>query len=377
MKKILKILLVTLTVTVAVSALSLFLFLQHPQFGGSPEGERLEQIEKSPNYSDGEFQNLDPTPVITEEEEDEGNFLVRLFNHFTNRPDGLYPEGEMPAVKTDLHALDPEEDLVIWFGHSSFFIQLDGVRILADPVFSKDAAPIPFVNRAFEGTGIYSVDDFPEIDYVLISHDHWDHLDYPTVKDLEPKTGHIVAGLGVGAHIERWGYEPDRILESDWYDQIEGENGFTIHVVPTRHYSSRMLDRNETLWVGYVIESADRRIYISGDSGYGKHVYEIADRFGPFDLVAPEFGQYDDGWAHIHKTPEEAVQVAEELQADALIFNHIGKFALANHTWDDPFIRIAAASEGKAFSLLTPKIGEPVYLNDFGQSFSRWWEDVE
>lgn len=365
-------------VMIGVLALAILLFLQHPQFGQSASGERLERIRDSPNYADGEFRNLDPGPIIVQdEEEEEGNFLLRLIKHFTNRPDGLYPDSAMPTVKTDLHALDRDRDLIIWFGHSSYFVQLDGHRILVDPVFSNYGSPLPFINRAFRGTSIYSSEDMPEIDYILITHEHWDHLDYPTMKEMKPKTGKVIAGLGVGAHFERWGYEPDRIIDADWYDRIEGENGFTIHVMPARHYSQRKFDRNQTLWVGFVIETPDRRIYISGDSGYGKHVAEIARRFDRFDLVAPDFGQYDDRWPLVHKTPEEASQVAEELKADALIFGHIGRFSLANHTWDDPFKRIAEVSKEKDYRLLTPRIGETVYLDDEDQIFFRWWEEAD
>lgn len=357
-------------------SLSVYLFLQHPQFGAKAEGERLQRVTNSPNYSDGRFWNIEPTAMYTGQTPQEGNALSRLFKFFMNRPEGLYPEGEIPSSKTDLSDLDSDRDFVIWFGHSSYLFQLDGKRYLVDPVFSEDAAPLPFLNEAFNGTHIYSPKDIPPVDYVLISHDHWDHLDYPTLQAIQPRVGKIITGLGVGAHIERWGYTDEQLIEADWSDSFEDESA-SIHVVPARHYSGRVLDRNQTLWVGFVIETPERRVYISGDSGYGKHIEQIHERFGRFDLVTIDHGQYDDRWANIHQTPEQAVQATKELNGDALLFNHIGKFSIANHPWQEPFSRLIKASQSEGVALLTPQIGEPVYFDDEEKVFTPWWESVE
>jgi L-ascorbate metabolism protein UlaG (beta-lactamase superfamily) len=217
----------------------------------------------------------------------------------------------------------------------------------------------------------------PEIDHLLITHDHWDHLDYPSVTALEPKVRKVIAGLGVGAYFEQWGYAQEKIHEADWFAVLELERGFTIRVLPARHYSRRLLTRNKTLWTGYALETAKRRIFFSGDSGYGPHFPELGRTFDGFDLAVLDMGQYDDRWPYLHMTPEEAAQAAEALRAKALLPAHVGRFSIARHSWDEPFKRIAAASEGKKYRLLTPMIGEPVSLDDGNQRFSRWWESVE
>lgn len=345
-------------------------YLQHPKFGKLPEGERLAMIERSPHYVDGEFHNLIDTPMLTEDR----STLSILIENLRSSSEGLRPEEDIPSVKTDLHALGADEDIVIWLGHSSYYVQLGGLRILIDPVFSIDAAPIPFANRAFAGTNAYSAEDFPPIDYLLMTHDHWDHLDYPSIASLKSQVGEVFTGLGVGAYFERWGYDPERVHEGDWYDSFELADGLTLHLLPARHYSGRMLTRNQTLWVGFALESPERKLFFSGDSGYGPHFAEIGQRFEGFDLVALDHGQYDSRWAFIHMTPEEAARAAEELGAAALLPGHVGKFSLARHTWEEPFERIAVASEGRDYRLLTPRIGDPIRLAVDDQLFSSWWE---
>ena len=217
----------------------------------------------------------------------------------------------------------------------------------------------------------------PEIDYLLITHDHWDHLDYPSVKALQSKTRNVVCGLGLGAYFEHWGFAKEQIHEGDWFAALQLEKGFTIHVLPARHYSGRLLTRNKTLWAGYALETPNRRILFSGDSGYGPHIAEIGRRFDGFDLVVLDSGQYDERWPYIHMTPDEAAQAAQVLQAKAFLPGHIAKFTLAKHSWDDPFRRITAASERKNYRLLTPMIGEPIGFDNDKQRFSHWWEGIE
>jgi L-ascorbate metabolism protein UlaG (beta-lactamase superfamily) len=373
MKRILKYMLMSLFLIVCCLALGACFFLNQPKFGGSPEGDRLNTIQKSSNYADGEFQNLITTPKFTK---DVSTFSI-LRDNLLNPKERLVPDGPIPVVKTDLMNLDRMTDAVVWLGHSSYFIQLSGKRILLDPVFSDHAAPLSFLNKAFTGTNIYRADDMPGIDFLLISHDHWDHLDYSTVVALKDKVSHVVCPLGVGAYFEDWGYEPEKIHEADWYDQVELEGGFTVHVLPARHYSGRLLRQNKTLWAGFALESSKQRLFFSGDSGYGSHFAEIGRRFGDFDLVALDCGQYDDRWAYIHMTPEEAAQAARDLGARALIPAHVGRFTIANHPWDEPFKRLKEASQDKSYRLLTPKIGEPVALNDILSQFSHWWEAEE
>jgi L-ascorbate metabolism protein UlaG (beta-lactamase superfamily) len=369
----LKRMLLILAAITAVLTLGACAYVQQAKFGKLPEGDRLELIKRSPYYVSTEFQNTVPTSMFT----DDSSFVRVVASNLFADKERLRPSAPMPSVKTDLKGLDLREDSVVWLGHSSYFVQLGGKRILIDPVFSASAAPFPNVNKAFDGTVVYTAEDMPEIDYLLITHDHWDHLDYPSVTALEAKTRNVIAGLGVGAYFEHWAYPKEKIREADWLTALDVEPGLTIHVLPARHYSGRLLTRNRTLWTGYVLETANRRLFFSGDSGYGPHFAEIGRRFDGFDLVVLDTGQYDSRWANIHMTPEEAAQAAEDLNATTLLPGHVGKFALARHAWDEPFRRIADASAGKGYTLLTPMIGEPILLDRREHGFVDWWRALQ
>ena len=347
-------------------------YLQHPKFGAYPEGERLEQVRRSPNFADGEFRYPVATPILAEGTSTFSIISGDLFKKIEN----LRPTQPVPAIKTDLKALDAAQDTVVWLGHSSYFVILAGKRILIDPVFSPYASPVSFSTQAFDGTNLYGVDDMPEIDVLLITHDHWDHLDHATVTALEGKIKRVIVPLGVGAHLEHWGYARENIREADWYEKLQLDGSLTIHLIPARHYSGRWLTRNKTLWTGFVLESPTQRILFSGDTGYGPHFKELGQRFGGFDLAALDMGQYDPRWPYIHMTPEEAAQAAEDLQAKALLPAHVGRFNIASHAWTDPFERISSASEGKRYRLYTPQIGEPLAVGNAEQRFARWWQDV-
>lgn len=360
-----------LSMLVAGMALGSCAYLQHPKFGKLPAGERQARIEQSSNFEDGEFRNLIATPMFA----DDHGLLSVLVSNLLSRAERLQPDASLPAVKTDLKALEGGNDTVIWLGHSTYFVQIGDKKILIDPVFSRSAAPVSFSTQAFDGTSHYTADDMPEIDYLLITHDHWDHLDHATVTALEPKVKKVVTGLGVGAYFEHWGYAKEKIDEADWFASLQMDDGLAIHVLPARHYSGRLLTRNRTLWVGFVLEHAGRRILFSGDTGYGPHFAAIAQKFSGFDLVALDMGQYDARWPYIHMTPEEAAKTAEDLGAMALLPAHVGRFSIARHAWDEPFERIAAASKGKGYRLLTPMIGEPIQLADAQQRFAHWWRN--
>ncbi|WP_223529274.1 MBL fold metallo-hydrolase [Pseudomonas sp. A-RE-23] len=348
-----------------------FAYLQQPVFGELPSGERLTRIEHSPNHADGVFRNQIDTPMKTTDQSEISMWMQTLFGQ-EGQP---RPPSPIPAVKTDLKALDPTQDIVVWLGHSSYFVQLGGQRILIDLVFSTYAAPIPGVNKAFEGTSLYTTDDIPEIDALLISHDHYDHLDYPTVQALQPKVRKVIVGLGVGAHFERWGYDMGVVREADWNEVIALTPNVRVHVTTARHYSGRTFTRDQSLWVGFALVSPEQRLFFSGDSGYGPHFAEIGQRLGPFDYVAIDAGQYDPRWANVHMNPEQAAQAAKDLRARVLMQTHVGRFSIAPHDWDDPFKRMQVASQGQTFALWTPEIGRTVYLDGRAQSFTAWWED--
>lgn len=361
------------SIFIGLLALGIGLYLQQPKFGALPEGERLEEIRSSPHYINGQFENLVPTPQII----GGGNFVSASWNYLFTKKERTAPMNAIPSIKTDLVQLDKNKDVVIWLGHSSYFIQLEGKTILVDPVFSPSAAPIPYVNKAFDGTNPYTATDMPAIDYLLITHDHWDHLDYPTIASLQPKIKNVISGLGVGAYFAQWGFTNAQIQEADWNTSLKLENDITVHVLPARHYSSRLLTKNKTLWAGFALTTPRQRIFISGDSGYGPHFKEIGERFDGFDLVLLDSGQYNPNWPYIHMNPEEAAKAAVDLNAKAFLPAHIGKFSLAYHPWDEPYQRVTEASLNKNYRLLTPIIGDAVDLENRTQHFPRWWEAVQ
>ena len=346
--------------------------LNQPRFGKLPEGERLDLIKQSPHYKDGKFEYPEKTPLFSEGD----NMFSVLWSGLFNKKERLVPEAPIPAMKTDLKALDPKQDVLIWLGHSSWFLQLDGRRIVIDPILSDYAAPFPFMNRAFAGTNIYKSDDMPDIDSLLISHDHWDHLDYQTVMSLKPKVKQVICPLGVGAYFEYWGFPKESISEGDWGDQVRIDRDITVHLLPARHYSGRLLSKNKTLWAGFALESTHYRIFFSGDSGYGPHFARIGQRFNGFDLVILDCGQYDVRWPYIHMTPEETAQAALVLDARALMPAHVGRFTIANHAWDEPFRRLADASRASSYQLIVPRIGGPVKMDSPLSQFSGWWLEL-
>ncbi len=356
----------------AVFTLTVLIYIQQPKFGKVPSGERLERIKESPNYKNGSFQNLSHTPDLTEG----ANFFTVLWKFIYNRTPRLIPTDSVPHEKTNLLSLPKHEEILVWFGHSSYFMQIDGKRILVDPVFSGSASPLSFAIRSFPGSDVYKTEDIPEIDYLFITHDHWDHLDYQTVKKLEPRVKKVICALGVAAHLEYWGYPPEKIIEFDWYESADLDNGFSVHALPARHFSGRGFRRNLTLWASYALQTPSMRIFIGGDSGYDTHFAQIGEKFGGFDLAILENGQYNTQWKYIHALPKEVLQAAMDLQAKRILPVHSSKFALALHSWDDPWIRISEANETFNLKLLTPLIGQPVLLKDSIQVYSRWWEGL-
>lgn len=364
---------IVLVSVVLLLAVITYFYMRQPTFGKSPDGARLEAIQKVANYKDGKFQNIHFTPDLTEGYSMGGILYDQLFKDHPRRT----PISVIPSVKTDLKKLSDEEDVLIWFGHSSYFMQIAGKRFLVDPVFSGNASPLPGTLKAFKGTDVYTPDDMPDIDYLLISHDHYDHLDYETIVALRTKVKAVICGLGVGSHFESWGYPSDRIIEKNWNESVQLAEGFTIHTTSARHFSGRGFRRNNTLWMSYVLQTPTSRIFIGGDSGYDTHFAEIGEKYGPFDLAILENGQYNVAWRAIHMLPEEVISAARELKAKRLFPVHSSKFRLGMHPWDEPLIKITEFSKTTGIPLVTPIIGQAVHLNDSNQVFSEWWKGLD
>lgn len=345
--------LLILLIAAAVLAGAVFLFISQPSFGRAPRGERLKRVQASAHYHNGHFENEIPTVTMTS---DKGT-LRALWDFLFKKTENLRPSEPVPSVHTDLSALPPQ-DLIVWFGHSAYLVQLGGKKILVDPALVA-GSPVPFFNKPYPGTDVYKPADIPAVDYLFISHDHWDHLDYQTVTALKDRIGKVVVPLGVGEYFEYWGFPPEKIVELDWYEQADVD-GLQVQAFPARHFSGRGLAPNRMLWASFVVQSpTGRKVYIGGDSGYGPHFAKIGAAHPQLDLAILENGQYDKDWSQIHTLPEQLPQVMKDLHAQKAVTVHHSKFTLANHAWDEPLKveKEAAAAAGQELLVLT--IGQP------------------
>ncbi|KIA88422.1 MBL fold metallo-hydrolase [Kaistella jeonii] len=359
---------ILLPIIIAFFAVTI-LFMQHPKFGKAPSGKRLERILKSPHYKKDKFDNINFTPPLAEDASMPKIMLRFLFGKKKN----LSPKHQFNFSKTDLKNLNPDENVYVWMGHSSYYLQIDGKKILVDPVFSGNASPVSFITKAFPGADLYSTDDIPELDYLIITHDHWDHLDYKTVKELNLKVKWVITGLGTGEHLEYWNYDPKKIIELDWGENFDIGNGFKIYAETARHFSGRTFKRNQAIWASFVFETPDKKIYIGGDSGFDDHFEKIGNKYGGFDLAILENGQYNKDWRYIHMMPEEFLIAAKNLKARRIIPVHNSKFVLALHHWEEPMQKISVLNESENLRLITPKIGEKVYWEDDQKLYDKWW----
>jgi L-ascorbate metabolism protein UlaG (beta-lactamase superfamily) len=358
-----------LTGLILFLALLTALFMQQRSFGRLPSGERLERMKKSAQFKDGIFQNVKDTRLMAE-----GASYFGMATKFFGKGIDREPVNPLPSVKTDLKNLS-EKPTLIWFGHSSFLISIGGKRILADPVFSERPSPVQYAgSKAYPGTMVYEPNDFPELDVIVISHDHYDHLDYNSIKELNAKTKLFCVPLGVGEHLLHWGVAPEKIKEFDWWDGEEVLPGIDLTCTPARHFSGRGFRRNKTLWASFVLKTGGQTIFIGGDSGYDESFKKIGEAFGPFDIAMLECGQYDPQWPQIHMMPEETIQASIDLKAKVLLPVHWAKFTLALHPWRDPIERATKESARLQVPLATPKIGEPIV---FGSPYpsEKWWRD--
>ena len=349
MNKSMKILLIVLSVQFVIAIVGIII-LNHPCFGRRMSKERQARIEASPNYRDGQFQNQIPTPQFTGDKSMFGTLLEFLTGNKKDRA----PKGAVPAVKTDLKALPTDRDWLVWFGHSSYLFCLNGKRYLVDPVLKMEF-PVTVMMRPFKGTDIYSPDDMPDTDVLIVTHEHWDHLDYATLRDLKDKVKHVVCPLGVAEYLEYWGYDPKCITEMDWYEKVDN-----ITCLPTRHFSNRLFKRDQTLWASFMVESGGKKVYIGGDGGYDQRFIEVYERFGSVDLALMENGQYNKDWANIHLMPKDLEQAILDLHAKQVFTVHHDKFSLAPHAWTEPDSVAHDIAERNSIRLLDKPIGTVV-----------------
>lgn len=286
------------------------------------------------------------------------------------------PSKPLPVVPFALPAdPTPQGAVAYWFGHSAFLLEIEGKRLLFDPMFADTPSPFPlFGGKRYSRVLPAEPERLPPIDAVVLSHDHYDHLDYGSILKLKDKAKRFLAPQGVGARLIRWGVDPAKVSEHRWWDEAELD-GLKLVCTPARHFSGRgLFDRNSTLWCSWVVAGAGMRVFFSGDSGYGPHFKEIGEKFGPFDLTFMECGQYDDRWAAIHMQPEETVQAQLDLQGKLMIPVHWGAFTLAFHAWTDPIERVTRAARMRGVRVATPRIGEAVSADAQAIPELAWWE---
>ena len=336
-------------------------------FGEHASGERLARMERSPEWHGDAFRN--PQAMWN----DTSSALRRALSGV---PDGE-PTAPVPVAATDpaVLAAPPASGLrVTWFGHSSTLLEVDGVRLLTDPIWSDRASPVEWIGPRRWYPPTIALARLPPVDAVLISHDHYDHLDWPTIVAMRAWKNVFVVPLGIGAHLQRWGIAPERIVELDWW-QSTRVGALAVTLVPARHASGRLNPRSDlTLWGGFALVGERHRVYYSGDTGLFEEMADIGRRFGPFDLALVEAGQYDAAWPDWHLGPEQAVLSARRVQAKALIPVHWGLFRLAPHGWTEPVERVLAAARCTDLPVITPRPGQPVEPTALRPGDStHWW----
>lgn len=362
--------LILLAVIIIILVIALLVLLYYPPLGSLPTKKRKQQLARSDHYDKGKFVNLIPTKM----DFSLGQTLKMLVQFIRGNKESKPSKPFLTERLSEDYLKSEKQPKLTWFGHSAALLQLDGQTLLLDPMFGTAPSPFPQIGgKRFSKVLPFEIEQLPSIDAVLISHDHYDHLDYGSILKLNKKVKRFIVPLGVAPHLIRWGIEEDRIEEHDWWDEFQ-YGGLNLACTPARHFSGRGLtDRDATLWCSWVIQGSHTKVFFSGDSGYGPHFEEIGNKYGPFDLTLMECGQYDERWSVIHMMPEETVQAHLDVKGKVMIPIHWGAFALALHSWIDPIERVLKAAEQHQAVLATPKIGETVFIDGTVYPSSRWW----
>ncbi|QKE73849.1 MBL fold metallo-hydrolase [Arthrobacter citreus] len=344
----------------------------YPHFGKRYSKEQMETFQTLDHYEKGKFINQVPTSMSMDFKTN-----ISMIRDFAKKSPNRKPKDGIPMEKIDATAFysKNKDAKITWFGHSALLIEIEGKTILVDPMFGNAPTPFPqFGGKRYSGGLPIEISELPKIDAVILSHDHYDHLDYGTIKKIKQKVNRFIVPLGVGSHLVSWGVPKENISEHNWWEEFKFEH-LTLACTPARHFSGRSLtDRNSTLWCSWVIIGEKTKIYFSGDSGYAPHFKEIGEKYGPFDLALMECGQYDKRWSAIHMLPEETVKAFIDVKGEVLVPIHFGAFTLAFHDWNDPIERAVKAAKENGVKYSTPKIGETINLSTGEFPNSIWWK---
>jgi L-ascorbate metabolism protein UlaG (beta-lactamase superfamily) len=340
-------------------------------FGGKPSMKQKQKYSQYPNHKQGKFTNLMPQFTVTEAPD--------FIDDSSHPKPTRRPDFDIPYVKIDPKSLEQKtkHTRITWFGHSTMLLEMDGKNILIDPMFGDVPSPVSFIGQKRYSKGLpLNIEELPPIDAVLLTHDHYDHLDYQSILKIKDKVKRFYVPLGLNAHLERWNVPASKIEELNWYETANLE-GISFTLTPSHHYSGRSLsDRFESLWGGWVIKGALDNIYLSGDGGYGPHFKQIGAEYGPFDFAMIECGQYSRYWRQNHLFPEQSARVAVDVGAKLIMPIHWGAFTLAMHSWSSPVKRLLTKAKEFDIPVTTPKIGEQIVLGKepSEQPNSTWWE---
>jgi L-ascorbate metabolism protein UlaG (beta-lactamase superfamily) len=340
-------------------------------FGKRASGARLERMKASPRFVDGAFRNTRPVAPGLKK-----GSVTPTMAEFLCGGQRRTPPGPLPSLSPlPLWARPVDTGLrATWLGHSTVLLELDGLRVLTDPVWGERASPMSFAGpRRFQPVPV-SIAELPPLDAVIVSHDHYDHLDHPTILELARLEVPFFTSLGVGAHLEAWGVPPARITELDWWESARLPRGeLTITAAPSQHFSGRGLGgRNGTLWSSFAIKTAKHAVFFSGDTGLTPEYAEIRTRLGPFDLVLLEVGAFHPAWGDIHLGPENALEALALLGGGSFLPVHWGTFNLAMHAWDEPAETLVRLAPARGAHLVMPRLGEPVEPSRI-ETVQPWW----
>lgn len=343
----------------------------YPSFGGDLTDIQKEEFKKFNNFKDGKFINRLDVP----EKLKFNKFIDLGYKYFTTKVKNGVPNFKIPTIKMESNVLNKHNGTkMFWFGHSAFLLQHKNLNILIDPMFGKVPAPIDFLGgKRFSKKLPIDPEELPIIDYVLISHDHYDHLDYESILKIKNKVNKFIIPLGIGNHLKRWGVENEKIIELNWWDSKVFDE-ITFICTPAQHFSGRKLNNDRsTLWSSWVIKSDSLSLYFSGDSGYDIHFKKIGEKYGPFDISFLESGQYNKLWPDVHMFPKETVKAGIDLNSKKIIPIHWGAFKLAMHPWNEPAIDVLNESKKRNLNVEIPKIGEPIIIDSLIRKIDYWW----